>query len=46
VTVDFNRAHSPPCAFTAFATCPLPPSQNRIALLVAAGELKYTGAGH
>ena len=44
VTVDFNRAYSPPCAFTAFATCPLPPDQNRIALRVAAGELKYQRA--
>lgn len=46
VTVDFNRAHSPPCAFTPFATCPLPPEQNRIALRVAAGELRYAGAEH
>ena len=46
VTVDFNRAYSPPCAFTAFATCPLPPDQNRIALRVVAGELKYPGADH
>ena len=46
VKVDFNRAYSPPCAFTSFATCPLPPSQNRIALRVTAGELLYKGAGH
>jgi len=46
VTVDFNRAYSPPCAFTAYATCPLPPEQNRIALRVAAGELKYQSADH
>ena len=46
VKVDFNRAYSPPCAFTSFATCPLPPAQNRIALRVAAGELVYKGAGH
>jgi uncharacterized protein (DUF1684 family) len=38
VTLDFNRAYSPPCAFTAFATCPLPPPQNRLALRVEAGE--------
>jgi len=43
VVVDFNRAHSPPCAFTAYATCPLPPAQNRIALRVDAGE-RYDGA--
>ncbi|HYO62309.1 MAG TPA: DUF1684 domain-containing protein [Pyrinomonadaceae bacterium] len=40
VMVDFNKAYSPPCAFTAFATCPLPPPQNRLALRVEAGE-KY-----
>lgn len=38
VVVDFNRAHSPPCAFTSFATCPLPPSQNRLSLRIEAGE--------
>lgn len=46
VTVDFNRAHNPPCAFTVFATCPLPPRQNRLTLRVAAGEKKYVGSGH
>jgi uncharacterized protein (DUF1684 family) len=45
VVVDFNTAYNPPCAFTAFATCPLPPPQNRLALLVEAGEKKY-GEGH
>ena len=43
VVVDFNTAYNPPCAFTAFATCPLPPSQNRLALRVEAGEKKYAG---
>ena len=43
VVVDFNLAYNPPCAFTAFATCPLPPSQNRLALRVEAGEKKYAG---
>ena len=38
VTLDFNKAYSPPCAFTEFATCPLPPRQNRLALAVEAGE--------
>jgi len=38
VTLDFNRAYNPPCAFSAFATCPLPPKQNRLALRVEAGE--------
>jgi uncharacterized protein len=45
VLVDFNTAYNPPCAFTAFATCPLPPPQNRLALRVEAGEKKY-GEGH
>ena len=40
VILDFNRAVSPPCAFTAFATCPLPPPENALALPVTAGE-KY-----
>lgn len=46
VVVDFNKAHNPPCAFTKFATCPLPPRQNRLAVRVEAGEKKYTGPGH
>ncbi len=41
VTLDFNKAYNPPCVFTPFATCPLPPRQNRLALRVEAGE-KYT----
>ena len=36
--LDFNRAYNPPCAFSAFATCPLPPKQNRLAIRVEAGE--------
>jgi uncharacterized protein (DUF1684 family) len=36
--LDFNRAYNPPCAFSPFATCPLPPKQNRLALKVEAGE--------
>jgi hypothetical protein len=42
VTLDFNRAYSPPCAFTRYATCPLPPAENRLPLRVEAGE-KYVG---
>jgi uncharacterized protein len=38
VVLDFNRAYSPPCAFTPFATCPLPPSENRLPVRVEAGE--------
>ncbi len=40
VVIDFNKAYSPPCAFTKFATCPLPPKQNRLPFAVEAGE-KY-----
>ena len=38
VVVDFNKAESPPCAFTAFATCPLPPKENALPVRVEAGE--------
>ena len=44
IDVDFNEAFNPPCAFTDFATCPLPPPQNRLALDIDAGELKYERA--
>lgn len=44
VTLDFNRAYSPPCAFTDFATCPLPPAQNRLDLPIEAGEKDPHGA--
>ncbi|MDH5506827.1 MAG: DUF1684 domain-containing protein [Anaerolineae bacterium] len=39
LTLDFNRAYNPPCAFTDFATCSLPPAGNALALRVEAGEL-------
>ncbi|HUP60007.1 MAG TPA: DUF1684 domain-containing protein [Thermoanaerobaculia bacterium] len=45
VIVDFNKAYNPPCAFTPFATCPLPPAQNRLPVRVEAGEKNYAG-GH
>ncbi len=38
VELDFNRAVSPPCAFTKFATCPLPPRQNQLPIRIEAGE--------
>jgi uncharacterized protein (DUF1684 family) len=38
VTLDFNRAVNLPCAYTEFATCPLPPAENRLAIAVEAGE--------
>jgi hypothetical protein len=43
--VDFNKSYNPPCAFTPFATCPLPPPQNRLPIRIEAGEKKYAG-GH
>ena len=39
VELDFNKAFSPPCAFTPYATCPLPPPQNRLPVRIEAGEL-------
>ena len=39
--VDFNKAYNPPCAFTPYATCSLPPEQNRLAIAVTAGEKSY-----
>jgi uncharacterized protein (DUF1684 family) len=41
VILDFNKAYNPPCAFTPYATCPLPPKQNYLKLRVTAGEKKY-----
>lgn len=41
VVVDFNRAYNPPCVFTEFATCPLPPPQNDLEIAVRAGEKDY-----
>jgi uncharacterized protein (DUF1684 family) len=44
VILDFNKAYNPPCAFTPYATCPLPPPQNRLAVRIPAGELTYHSA--
>jgi uncharacterized protein (DUF1684 family) len=41
VVVDFNLAYNPPCVFTPYATCPLPPPQNRLPLAIEAGERMY-----
>ncbi|GAB4420506.1 MAG: DUF1684 domain-containing protein [Anaerolineales bacterium] len=41
VTLDFNLAYNPPCAYTDFATCPLPPSQNILDVAIEAGEKTY-----
>lgn len=40
IVLDFNRAYNPPCAFTPFATCPLPPPENWLPFAVLAGEMK------
>ena len=44
--IDFNKAYNPPCAFTDYATCPLPPEQNKLKIRVEAGEKKYSGHSH
>ena len=41
VVLDFNKAYNPPCAFTPYATCPLPPPENRLAVRIEAGEKNY-----
>lgn len=41
--IDFNEAYSPPCVFSRFTTCPLPPPGNRLPFRVEAGELNYDG---
>jgi len=46
VVIDFNKTYSPPCAFTNFATCPLPPQQNHLPFRIDAGEKKYAGTVH
>lgn len=45
VDLDFNRSYNPPCVFTPYATCPLPPKENVLPFAVEAGELRY-GNGH
>ena len=42
IYVDFNKAYNPPCAFTPYATCPLPTKENTLSVAVNAGE-KYQG---
>jgi uncharacterized protein (DUF1684 family) len=46
IVIDFNRAYNPPCVFTPYATCPVPPEQNKLPIRVEAGEKMYHGAGH
>jgi len=45
VDLDFNRSYNPPCTFTPYATCPLPPKENALPFPVEAGEMRY-GTGH
>ena len=42
--LDFNKSYNPPCVFTHYATCPLPPPENRLDLTITAGEKSYRGA--
>jgi uncharacterized protein (DUF1684 family) len=41
--IDFNKAYNPPCAFSPYATCPLPPKQNILPIPVTAGEKTWEG---
>jgi uncharacterized protein (DUF1684 family) len=41
IWLDFNRLENPPCAYTPYATCPLPPPQNRLTVALPAGEQRY-----
>ncbi|MBV8834114.1 MAG: DUF1684 domain-containing protein [Acidobacteriaceae bacterium] len=45
VDLDFNHSYNPPCTFTPYATCPLPPKENTLPFPVEAGEKRY-GKGH
>ena len=46
VVLDFNRAYSPPCAVTPYATCPLAPKENRLSVAIPAGEKYDHTHGH
>ncbi|HUM02738.1 MAG TPA: DUF1684 domain-containing protein, partial [Thermoanaerobaculia bacterium] len=39
--LDFNKSYNPPCAFTPYATCPLPPPENKLTIPIPAGEKAY-----
>jgi hypothetical protein len=43
VTLDFNKTINWPCAYTSYATCPIPPSKNHLAVRIEAGEMNYPG---
>lgn len=42
ITLDFNRLQNPPCAYTPYATCPLPPQQNKLTVALPVGEQRYS----
>lgn len=42
LTLDFNELYNPPCAYTPYATCPLPPDKNRLPVAIEAGEQRYS----
>jgi uncharacterized protein (DUF1684 family) len=46
LVLDFNKAYNPPCAFTPYATCPLPPRENWLPVAVEAGEKAYSDSPH
>ena len=41
LTLDFNKCYNPPCAFTPYATCPIPPPENQLKISIKAGEKDY-----
>jgi len=41
LVLDFNRLENPPCAYTPYATCPLPPARNRLTIPLPVGEKRY-----
>ena len=41
LVLDFNHLENPPCAYTPFATCPLPPPGNRLHIALPVGEQRY-----
>jgi uncharacterized protein len=43
MTLDFNKAENPPCAYNPYTTCPLPTEQNRLRTRIEAGEMRYKG---
>lgn len=44
--IDFNRSYNPPCVFSPYATCPLPPEENQLPIRITAGEMMVKGFGH